>query len=796
MESEKGKDGTKIFKMFGAEDGGRNVSVTIPEIPEGYRLWIRNHCSCMDIEKLCEKGEAIQVRLPEIFIPLYAEKPVKKGESNRDLREKPVDIEELIGKNEYLLIEGHPGSGKTTLLKHLAYNLTHSIRVKGLDDFLPVLIFLRDTKYFFEQNEGIKPDAETAEKMVSHYFGSIENILETIKAFCQAKKALFLLDGLDEISPGQREIVVNSFADFRIKYMGNKLVFSGRPHGLEEAAIHKFGDRHIKILSLNMEQVNSFIKKWFSSVYSGDSGIGTKSADGMIHEMQDNPGIDFLKDNPLMLTAICILYHDGKELPGQRAELYKRFIDNLLYKRFKNNSEKVHSFLNTLAFEMHSKGKKGADEISCINTMEKIYKNINTASDEEYRIYLKEQFYDIEPKCGLLKREHGQYSFWHLTFQEFLAARFVADTSKNHIQGIRSYWGNDWYKEVIELYVGYLSINSKGVANEIVEDVVKGKDKTPFKRWLLASKSMIDIHKERRYEEVLDKAKGRLLEIIDADVGPGIRVEAGEILGWLGDTRNMKEFIPVADGEYTLSQGTVAIKAFEIGKYLVTNSWFEEFIKAGGYKNKDYWSEEGKKWLEYTKAEQPALWNDRKWKCPNAPVVGVTWYEAYAFTRWLTHTLNDGYEYRLPDENEWEAAASGHEKRKYSWGNKWDKNRCNNYEIKIGKTSPVGIFKSGNTPNGISDLSGNVWEWTLSDYHSRKILHDYRFDEDVNKLFDSGDVDKYVSKLQEREREIPVVRGGSWGVEGYSCRCAYRDLDVPVYRDYFIGFRCARTLKL
>ena len=237
------------------------------------------------------------------------------------------------------------------------------------------------------------------------------------------------------------------------------------------------------------------------------------------------------------------------------------------------------------------------------------------------------------------------------------------------------------------------------------------------------------------------------------------------------------------------------MKYFEIGKYPVTNSWFEEFVKAGGYKNKDFWTEEGKKWLDTKKAEYPGLWNERKWKSPNSPVVGVSWYEAYAFTRWLT-SLRDGYEYRLPDENEWEAAASGLEKREYPWGNGWDKTKCNNSEINIEKTSPVGIFKKGNTPDGISDMAGNVWEWTVSDYHSKKVLKDFTFDEEMQKFLDDRNLDKYLSKAKEKDRQLPVVRGGAWGNDSYYCRCAYRDGSLPYNRYYSLGFRCARTLKL
>ena len=59
-----------------------------------------------------------------------------------------MDIEDLIAQNKYLLIEGHPGSGKTTLLKHLAYNIVQGIVCKGLEDHLPILIFLKDLSNF------------------------------------------------------------------------------------------------------------------------------------------------------------------------------------------------------------------------------------------------------------------------------------------------------------------------------------------------------------------------------------------------------------------------------------------------------------------------------------------------------------------------------------------------------------------------------------------------------------------------------------------------------------------------
>lgn len=805
-ESERGTDGVKRFPLGIRRGDVEDIHPeVIPEIPDSYKNWIKCRCDSMDIQRLGGKGKVIHVGLPEIFIPLYAYPPGNKHniqKAHHEFRAEKdfLDIDVIAGENEYLLIEGHPGYGKTTLLKHLAYSLIEGCKPKNLDGFMPVLVFLKELKGFFEHNENVAQNAKTAESILTFYFNATTNGLnmETVKAYCRIKKAIFLLDGLDEIISEQRAIVVNSIANFMNHSQGNKLLFSSRPHGLDDNVMQKFGRHHISILPLNMEQVKLFIKNWARHLHPEDSTAQENLINNMLSDIKPDTekalDIDKIIDNPLMLTAVCILYHDDKRIPDQRAELYKKFIDHLVYKKF-SDAGKVLDFLKKLAFEIHSKGGSGTDRTVALSILKEIYKKEDKESEESYKERIEHLFdNNIEPNCGLLKFENGQHCFAHLTFQEFLTALYIVDNNTDYNKAIEEYWGNDRYKEVIELYIGYLSIENKTWANQIVRNIVENGDKKPFKEWLLASKSLIDIHKDRRDEEVLEKSRNRLLEIIDTDAEPKILVEAGETLGWLGDTRNLKEFIRVAGGKYELSKGEVEIKPFELGKYPVTNSWFEEFIKAGGYKNMNYWTEEGKKRLEYTKAEKPAFWNERKWKCPNAPVVGVSWYEAFAFTSWLT-SLCDGYEYWLPDEDEWEAAATGFEKREYPWGNAWDKTKCNNYEIKIEKTSPVGIFKRGNTPEGILDMSGNVWEWTLSNYHSRKKLNDFTFDEEIQKIIDERNYGENLLKFGEKDLKLPVVRGGSWINASNNCRCTNRRGYNPYRRSNGLGFRCARTLK-
>ena len=317
---------------------------------------------------------------------------------------------------------------------------------------------------------------------------------------------------------------------------------------------------------MDKTQIDEFITRWFRYVYDEESKIGEKTANDLISDIKSHENIDRLTDNPLLLSAICILYQDGKELPGQRAELYKKFVTNLLYRRFPD-PENVRYFLMALALAMHSKHVRGIDRKEAVTILRTVYLQREEESVILYNQRLDTIFDSIELDSGLLKIERGEYNFRHLTFQEFFAATCLVDKETDYSQAIELFWDDEWHREVIgELYVGYLSIENRQWANKIVKEILAQKNKKPFYRWRLASTALLDIHLNTRDPEVVDLARTRLLSIFESQVDPKSRAEAGEILGRLGDPRNLEEFIEVEGGEYNLSTGKIKIKPFEMSR--------------------------------------------------------------------------------------------------------------------------------------------------------------------------------------------------------------------------------------
>jgi len=216
---------------------------------------------------------------------------------------------------------------------------------------------------------------------------------------------------------------------------------------------------------------------------------------------------------------------------------------------------------------------------------------------------------------------------------------------------------------------------------------------------------------------------------------------------------------------------SVTMSSFYIGKYEVTNQEFAAFLKAGGYDNRDYWlidpeygedAETGWNWKQENAVTGPTYRNtntmeietwdvtsDTPWHTMSysdqatTPAVGVSWYGAYAYCKWLSETT--GETYRLATEAEWEYAARGPADYIFPWGNQYlspeemcgepgsgamancwlrdDQMEQSSLPVRStvhgsmetgtgGSTTPVGSYPEGVSHCGAYDMAGNVMEWT------------------------------------------------------------------------------------
>jgi formylglycine-generating enzyme required for sulfatase activity len=231
-------------------------------------------------------------------------------------------------------------------------------------------------------------------------------------------------------------------------------------------------------------------------------------------------------------------------------------------------------------------------------------------------------------------------------------------------------------------------------------------------------------------------------------------------------------------------QHEVDLPAYAISRYPVTNAEFARFVEDGGYTDPGYWTGAGWQVKEREGWTQPRYWEDEAWNDPSQPVVGVSWYEALAYCRWLA--ARTGWDYRLPSEAEWEKAARGTDGRRYPWGNAWDPARCNNKETGPGSTTPVGQYPEGDSPYGVSEMVGQVWEWCSSKYggSGTQPQFGYPYNPDDGREDLEGD-------------ETRILRGGSWYNDAPAgvCRCGYRRGAYPGDGGSDRGFRCVRTLS-
>jgi formylglycine-generating enzyme required for sulfatase activity len=481
--------------------------------------------------------------------------------------------------------------------------------------------------------------------------------------------------------------------------------------------------------------------------------------------------------NPFTLNLVCAMVAEGgiNALPKNRAGLFAGFAELLLAREARLAKQRGQPWPLDTAKRVKTALERVAEALQRTDNGEQ--RTIIAKSDALAAINQPdgETLLQKAESANLIQIQGDDIiRFTHQLLQEYFATAELRTAIERHESPHRFFSAEWWeagpYRETFVI-LGEVQHDPNAVARwlaphspEVALDVIlrNGEgltlaDVTPeTQAVLIAGANARKSEPDPRGRAAAYRILGRL----NADKRPGIGLRADGLPDIVWCEVPSGDFImgsEAYDDEKPIR--TVNLPTFYMAQYQITYAQFQAFIDApDGFSNQQWWEGLHEDGLNQQNGGPDA----QSWLIANHPRENVSWYDAMAFCRWLSAKL--GYTITLPTEEQWEKAARGTDGREYPYPGEIDPTRGNTDETGIGQTSAVGIFLDGVSPYGVLDMSGNVWEWTLTEYEG-----------------------KISNNLSNNERR--VVRGGSWDYYDDFARAASRRDGDPGFRFYNLGFR-------
>lgn len=835
---------------------------------KSYVSWLRDRYGKIELRGIKRRGQQVlQLDLGDIYVPLEAVafKRFEYEDSLYDDTERSnfynIKLDKVMELGKRIVITGGAGCGKTTVLLYIAWILSTALATGdqnyiqeklGLKNIIPLPLFVPLSLFVMYQRNNarsLEPRKKTLAAFISDFLVEKQSSFDLPSRFFEkllqsGQHVILLLDGLDEVpNEDERILVRQAIEDLVTGRDDLRVVVTCRSTAYKDQTALGRGFHEVHVKALIKEQRNRLIQQAYGHIYRKYPVECSKkikelidSLDKFEEQRRQRLGRDTepLVTSPLLVRLLLIVHFSTIRLPEQRAELYMKAIDTLLLPDYApddsvaveigrligKSKENHRELVQHLAFAMHLKGAELGREIT-EQELRSILSNSSYSADTDKFIAL------TRLRGTLLEERLGFYRFIHLSFQEFLAARYLAEVKRAEagVNGIVVFLEKGllidiWWREPTLLVAGYLSIISPYSAKLFLKRLAGiNKDATEHNRNLSADAQMAGIEisataflEWKPDDDLLRKELShKIVELflnkkIMVTTKPFLRVSTGNALARLGDKRpevsSIEEipfcYVPAggfwmgcADGD---EWGDVYEKPFHIvencntdywiSRYPITIAQFKIFIQESKYLLQNQESLEG---------------------FPNHPVSNISWVEAIEFCNWLTNKLqmkgllHTNCKIDLPTEVQWEKAARGGIEipeqpivcqvkkikqnskmrkiknpilnRRYPWGNEPNPDFANFKDSGFRSTIPVGCFIAGSSPYGCEDMSGNVWEWTKS------LLGNYPCQP------------KHIVEYSIIQNQKIVVRGGSYINSKFLIRCSTRRYGFPSGTSSDFGFR-------
>lgn len=369
-----------------------------------------------------------------------------------------------------------------------------------------------------------------------------------------------------------------------------------------------------------------------------------------------------------------------------------------------------------------------------------------------------------------LKQFYPNYQFFNSHYN-YLFNSYYQTFGKMWTRPKRGLLSRPTVKEVLD----YRKVINKRVSEACAEIMKRSDSEIQEAKRLL----LLGIHHEQQHQElILMDIKSNLAQSL---LYPTYQQrDQSQVENAQQESRKKPHYIEIQGGKYFIGANSddafsydqerprheILVQDFKICSAPVTNGEYLEFIEAGGYKDFQYWHDDGWSVVQSEKWNAPLYWQkkDQKWYCytlngyhelvAHHPVCHVSYFEACAFAKWSGK--------RLPTEQEWEVAAY----QSYQKENFKGSHFLNTKNLEV---------------NSSTSFFGNVWEWTMSAFlpYPR-----YQAPEGIEAEYNS----KFMSGRM-------VLRGGSFATPEDHFRISYRNFYQPDKRWAFSGFRLGEDGK-
>jgi formylglycine-generating enzyme required for sulfatase activity/class 3 adenylate cyclase len=681
-----------------------------------------------------------------------------------DIKQVKLDsLHEAVERYPCVVLLGEPGCGKTTAIEALAYEYSDR------PDILPVLLRLDEfaggasVEDFIIQSWGGSPTAG--------HWGAPE-LAANLKAYLEAGKLFFFFDALNEMPVEgycERCAALREFID-RGSARGNRFLVTCRilDYGEEFSGLQR-----VEVQPLGDDQIQQFLRNELPESWH-DLWQVLRSDDSR-HRLLE------MARNPYLLTIMIDVFEEDGELSQNRADLMRRFTHIMLeWARAKCppdrwlDAELQFEALSVMAYEMQARSGFGT-KVKTEQVKAVMPRHLQLSPNWPSQPTPPDQVLSLAAGAHIVEMPVDRLTvrFYHQLLQEYFAAHRMLKRDPAELADL---WRGPWLETEMPVWTrpennfeplppppqtGWeeTTILAAGLApandSELIQTMLRINP-------VLAGRCLLQGH-GRVDPDIRQAVIAQLLAATaNPEVALRVRIAAGNLLGDLGDPR-LGEMLVVPAGKFFMGEGSerheLFLPDYQLGKYPLTNAEYRRFMDAGGYRDKNWWTEAG--WLEIGQNQnQPRFWMDARFNKPNQPVIGLSWYECVAYCRWLS--AETGRPYRLPTEAEWEKGARGDDGRVFPWGNEFDPSRLNGgsrRDRQVCASTPVGLYPTGVSPYGLLDCVGNVWEWCATRW---KKPFPYDTEQDEWK----------ADYLQ--GQYLRVLRGGSWYFKSEVTNCTHR----------------------